>query len=115
MTQERLAGPLLAGARRHAGLTQTELARRLGVSQAAVAQLERPNGNPRLATLERALHAVGAELALTLRPREASVDETLIRRHLELTPGERLEVLESMQREARALARAGRAGRGEPA
>ena len=36
-------GRLLAHARRDAGLTQAELARRLGISQAAVAQLEQPD------------------------------------------------------------------------
>ena len=41
---------LLKEARREAGLTQAELARRLGVSQAAVAKLERPGSNVTIAT-----------------------------------------------------------------
>jgi transcriptional regulator with XRE-family HTH domain len=62
------AGWLLAQARREAGITQAELARRLGISQPAVAQLERNRSNPRIETLERALSAVGLELLLDTRP-----------------------------------------------
>jgi transcriptional regulator with XRE-family HTH domain len=115
MIEGSLPGPLLAATRRGAGLTQTELSRRLGISQAAVAQLERPDSNPRLATLDRALRAAGSELFLAVRPRERTVDETLVRRHLELSPRQRLAALESMQGDAGMLARAGRVSRGEPA
>lgn len=108
-------GSLLAQVRTRAGLTQAELAERLGVSQASVAQLERPGSNPTVATLERALRAAGAELTLGARPRETSVDESLIRQQLALTPAQRLAGLEVMCREARKLARAGAASRGEPA
>jgi transcriptional regulator with XRE-family HTH domain len=108
-----LPGRLLADARRRAGLTQAELAERLTISQAAVAQLERADSNPRLATLDRALRAVGAELVLTTRARRTTVDEGLIRRQLELAPAERLHGLEAMYSEARKLATAGEVHRGE--
>jgi transcriptional regulator with XRE-family HTH domain len=104
---------LLAAARHRAGLTQADLAQRLGITQAAVAQLERPGSNPRLATLERALRATGAELVIGARPREPSVDEGLIRQQLELTPTQRLRGLEQMYAEARQLTQAGMASRGE--
>lgn len=106
-------GPLLAAARRRAGLTQAELAQRLGVTQAAVAQLERPGSNPRIATLERALRATGTDLMVAARPRRSSVDESLIRQQLALTPSERVAGLELMYAQARELARAGMASRGE--
>jgi transcriptional regulator with XRE-family HTH domain len=106
-------GSLVAEARRSAGLTQSELAGRLGVSQAAVAQLERPDSNPRLATLDRALRALGAELTISARPRLPSIDESLIRQQLDLTPRERLQSLEAMYGQARELALAGAASRGE--
>jgi transcriptional regulator with XRE-family HTH domain len=106
-------GPLLAGARRRAGLTQGQLASALGVSQAAVAQLERPGSNPRLATLDRALRAAGAELVISVRPHRPSIDESLVRRQLELTPAERLHALEVAYEEARELTRAGEAARDE--
>jgi transcriptional regulator with XRE-family HTH domain len=109
-------GRLLARARAGAGLTQTELARRLGVSQAAVAELERPSSNPRIATLDRALRAAGAELRLSARPRGGtSIDESLVRQQLALSPTERLRGLEAMYEHARALASAGAASRGESA
>ena len=108
-----LPGKLLADARRRAGLTQADLAKRLDISQAAVAQLERADSNPRLATLDRALRATGAELVVTTRPRRATVDEGLIRQQLQLAPAERLSGLETMYEQARKLTSAGEAHRGE--
>jgi|GEM_PF-947450 len=107
------AGPLLARVRREAGLTQAELARRLGISQAAVAQLERPDSNPRIATLDRALRAAGAEFTLSAQPRRGpSVDESLIRQQLALPVAERLRGLELMYEQARELADARAMSRG---
>lgn len=106
-------GPLLADARRRAGLTQRQLARALGVSQAAIAQLEQPGSNPRVATLDRALRAAGAELVIAARPHRSSIDESLVRQQLELTPEQRLRGLELAYEEARELTRAGEAARGE--
>ena len=108
-----LPGGLLADARRRAGLTQTDLATRLSISQAAVAQLERADSNPRLATLERALRATGVQLELHTRPRGPGVDEGLIRQQLELRPAERLRGLEAMYEQARKLSTAGERHRGE--
>jgi transcriptional regulator with XRE-family HTH domain len=45
--------------REHIGITQGELARRMGVSQAAVAKLEKPDANPRDATLKKVAEALG--------------------------------------------------------
>jgi len=104
---------LLKEARGRAGLTQAQLARRLGVSQAAVAKLERPDANPTVETLEAALWAAGHELTLDAPARRPGVDESLIRQHLELSPAERLRGLETMYAEARALALAGARSRGE--
>lgn len=106
-------GKLLADARRRAGLTQTDLAKRLAISQAAVAQLERADSNPRLATLDRALRAAGLELVLTTRPRQPTVDESLVRQQLELVPIERLRGLEVMYEQARKLTTAGEMHRGK--
>jgi transcriptional regulator with XRE-family HTH domain len=106
-------GLLVSDVRRRAGLTQADLARRLAVTQAAVAQLEQPGSNPRIATLERALRAAGAELVIGVRPYRSSVDESLIRQQLALTPMQRLRGLEVMYTQARELSRAGMASRGE--
>ena len=48
------------------GLSQAELARRCGVSQPAIARLERGEHEPRLATLRRVAHALDADLVLDL-------------------------------------------------
>jgi transcriptional regulator with XRE-family HTH domain len=89
------AASLLRSARTRAGLTQAELARRLGVTQAAVARLERPRANPTVETLAAVLNATGHRLELHATPRPSSVDETLIASYLRLTPAERLRAFES--------------------
>ncbi|MDQ6749867.1 MAG: helix-turn-helix domain-containing protein [Actinomycetota bacterium] len=103
---------LIRNARLSARLTQAQLASRLGTSQPVVARLESPAANPTVATLERALQATGHGLVLRAQPRAASVDESLIRKHLELTPSQRLEALETMYREARQISAAGERARG---
>jgi hypothetical protein len=75
--------------------------------------MERPGSNPRVATLDRALRAVGAELAIAAHPRVSAVDESLIRQQLDLAPAARLQSLEIMYGQARELALAGAASRGE--
>jgi DNA-binding XRE family transcriptional regulator len=59
---------VLRRARERADLTQVELARRVGVSQPAVAQLEGPRANPTLATLQRVAEALGCRLEISLVP-----------------------------------------------
>lgn len=46
-------------ARHDAGLTQAELAKRIGVSQQQIARLEHPDYNPTLETLEKVAEALG--------------------------------------------------------
>lgn len=94
------AASLLKDARGRAGTTQAELGRRLGISQAAVARLERPGANPTVATLEKALAATGHLLLLSATPRPG-VDVSLIRQHLELSPAERIRGIEAMYADAR--------------
>jgi predicted transcriptional regulator len=60
----------LAGARRAAGLSQTEVAARMGTSQSVVARLETGEIDARLSTLQRYAAAVGRELELAVRPQE---------------------------------------------
>jgi len=108
-----LPGPLLASTRRRAGLTQAQLARRLGMSQAALAGLERPDANPRVATLDRALRAAGAQLELDAQPVAPTVDESLLRTQLAHSPAQRLHALETLYADARKLSQAGARSRGE--
>jgi transcriptional regulator with XRE-family HTH domain len=70
MSQRRqeLASDLVA-ARVAAGLSQTEVAARMGTSQSAVARLESGDADIRLSTLERYAAALGRDLGWSLRPR----------------------------------------------
>ncbi len=56
----------LAGQRQAAGLSQTEIAARMGTSQSAVARLESGTGDVRASTLERYAAAVGRQITWTL-------------------------------------------------
>jgi uncharacterized protein len=106
---------LLRDARRRAELTQAELARRLGISQAAVAKLERPRANPTIATLEGALRGTGQQLVLSTEPLKRGIDETLVFEQLRLSPEQRLAQLERMYEWGRELTIAGAKARGERA
>jgi hypothetical protein len=85
----------------------------MGITQAAVARLERPGANPTVGTLEDALWATGHRLELDARALRPGVDESLIRQQLELTPAERVRGIETMYTQARMLALAGARSRGE--
>jgi transcriptional regulator with XRE-family HTH domain len=104
---------LLKQARTAAGLTQKELAGRLGTTQSSVARLESPRSNPRVGTLERALRACGMEMSLTARPAKSSVDETMIAYRLRLSPGERIKLFERTYADMRKFALAAAQNRGE--
>jgi transcriptional regulator with XRE-family HTH domain len=62
---EKIARQLIAFRIEHE-LSQAELARRCGVSQPAIARLERGEHEPRLTTLRRVAHALDADLVLDL-------------------------------------------------
>lgn len=64
------AGFLLREAREAAGLTQRELAERLGCSQQAVARAERWESNPTVGLVERWAAATGRRAVIELRPDE---------------------------------------------
>lgn len=70
----------LLGARRRAGMTQADVAERMGIAQASVARLESSAGSrkhaPSIATLRRYADAVGCELRITL----ASVGTSKLKR-----------------------------------
>ena len=64
----------LLRARQSAGLTQAELAERMGVSQPVIARIESSAGShkhaPSLATLRRYAEACGQRLVIRLEPKE---------------------------------------------
>jgi transcriptional regulator with XRE-family HTH domain len=77
-------------ARRRAGFSQRELARRSGVPQPSISKIERGVISPTVDTLERLLRATGMELEPVDRSAEEDVDRTLIDERLRMTPDERV-------------------------
>lgn len=69
--EQDVAGYLLRLARERAGLTQRQLAARLGVSQQAVAQAEQWNANPTVHFLRRWAASCGADLRIELQSASA--------------------------------------------
>ncbi|HAM88676.1 MAG: Helix-turn-helix domain protein [Candidatus Falkowbacteria bacterium GW2011_GWC2_38_22] len=49
-----------------AGLTQTELAQKIGTKQSAISRLERGDYNPSVAFLRKVAEALGSELRISL-------------------------------------------------
>jgi transcriptional regulator with XRE-family HTH domain len=65
-------GELIASARRRAGMTQLEVARRAGTSQPVVSAYERGHRDPTYGTLRRLIAAAGGTLRLDAAPRASS-------------------------------------------
>lgn len=70
LADEYAALGALLGARQAAGMTQADVAERMGIAQASVARLEASAGSrkhaPSVATLRRYADAVGCDLHITL-------------------------------------------------
>jgi len=98
------AGELVRTARGRAGLTQLELGKRAGVTQAGISRIEDERVSPRFDTLARLLEACGFSIEIAPRLGEG-VDRTAIRELLRLTPAERARLAVE---EARNLERIGR-------
>lgn len=86
------AASLIRDARWKAGISQAELARRVGTKQPAVARWESGESQPRFDTLDRLLSACGFELSRELLPADDSVERQL-RTQLALTPQQRVSQL----------------------
>jgi transcriptional regulator with XRE-family HTH domain len=95
------SGVLIREARLRAGLTQADLATRVGRDRSHVARWERGAVSPSFETLQEVLRACGWELSTALQRYEA-VSMRAIDELLALTPAERL---------ARMIARAEQADR----
>jgi transcriptional regulator with XRE-family HTH domain len=97
-------GSLVRQAREAEGLTQVALARRLGITQPAVARVEAAGDEVTVATLQRFLNAMGRALVLEVVKRPSSVDETLLYAPLRATAAERLDSFERSYANAREFA-----------
>lgn len=71
------AGTTLADARRRVGLTQVQVAQRLGITQSDLSKLER-RGDVRLSTLRAYARAIGAELQVGIKSPGDRVPFTLV-------------------------------------
>jgi transcriptional regulator with XRE-family HTH domain len=85
-------GELIREARRRAGLSQRELARRLRTAQSVIARWESGATAPSLETVVRAVRACGFELDVHLLPIDEGFehDWSLAEQNLSLSPEERL-------------------------
>jgi transcriptional regulator with XRE-family HTH domain len=97
-------GSIIREARVAEGLTQAALARRLGITQPAIARLEAAGDEVTVATLQRALNAMGRALVLQVVKQKSSVDATLLHSTLALTPAERLDSFERSYANVREVA-----------
>ena len=104
-------GSLIREARLADGLTQAQLARRLGITQPSVARMEAAGDEVSVATLQRALRALGRSLELRATKQAPSYDESLLRQNLALSPPERLERMQQGFNRFAALAEATRRAR----
>jgi ribosome-binding protein aMBF1 (putative translation factor) len=62
----------LRWARQDAGLSQSDLAKKVRVSRQQISLLESPDANLRLSTLKRVADALGLELDISLEPRHTA-------------------------------------------
>ena len=99
---------LVREARRRAGLSQTELARRAGVAQSTVGRIENGLRVPSTDLAERLVRAAGFEIRVALGEPDPQTD-ALFERALRRTPAQRLadatRVAHFVQRGRRALER----------
>jgi transcriptional regulator with XRE-family HTH domain len=93
------AGSMIREARRAAGLTQAQLARRMGITQPSVARIEAAGDNVTMATLKRATAAMERTVILQVTaPPDSGVDESQLLELLELSPVERLRAFTASHR-----------------
>ena len=87
---------LIRGVRTEAGLSQVELALRVGTRQPVVSRWERGLDEPRVSTLARIMRACQRSLVLVAEPDD--VDRAQLRQQLALSPEERLASVVNLSR-----------------
>jgi len=71
--------------RKDSGLTQREVAERMGVSQPTIAEFERYDSNPTLSTVERYALAVHARIRTQVKPFDVSSSTSVVEEQRVLT------------------------------
>jgi transcriptional regulator with XRE-family HTH domain len=86
------AGDLIRAARERSGISQRELARRAGTSQAAISRIESGREEPTVERLERVLASLGWRAEVTLVPiAQHDADRADLLEQAALDPSTRLE------------------------
>jgi len=98
---DRPIGSLVRDVREQAGLSQSELAARVGTTQSAISRWERGHDEPRLSTLANIARACGRTASIVIGD---GVDRAQIRDHLAMAPTDRLRAVANVSR-LRAVAR----------
>jgi transcriptional regulator with XRE-family HTH domain len=70
LEEEFVLASAVIDVRNRAGLTQEELARKMGTTQPVVARLESGRTRPSMRTLERLAKATGSRLLISFEPRD---------------------------------------------
>ena len=92
-----VTGDLIKEARLRAGLTQVELAARLGKSQSVIARWERDVVSPSLETVRDVIRACGLELTFFISRFDDS-NVSIIDENLRMTPAQRFANLMARER-----------------
>jgi ribosome-binding protein aMBF1 (putative translation factor) len=71
LEEEFVLASAVMDVRNRAGLTQEELAQKMGTTQPVVARLESGRSRPSMRTLERLADATGSRLLISFEPRKA--------------------------------------------
>ena len=105
MAEDEYSRYLIRLARMRAKLTQAELARRAGTSQATISAYESGRKSPTVATLSRLLRASGFDLRARIEPHDDH-DEVLAEQESQRSPEERERWRAAQSRFVAAAARA---------
>ena len=72
----------LVEARNRAGMTQAEVAGKMGTTQSAIARIESGRASPTMETVRRFVHATGCEFKIQLIPSAGSKRKTSVEKQL---------------------------------
>ncbi|CAN5535856.1 hypothetical protein BH20ACT18_BH20ACT18_11300 [soil metagenome] len=106
-----MVGSVLRQRRLAHGLSQAQLARRAGTTQAAISRIERGEVSPTFTTLRSLFDALGEVPVLSVRRAEGSHDGRHLADMAARSPEERLELAMSWNKLAGEIALAGRRAR----
>lgn len=92
----RSVNELIRHLRAGAGMSQAELAERIGTTQSAVSRWERGHDEPRLSTITVIATACGHRMTMAVEP--DGVDRAQIQQHLAMSPEQRLTAVTNVNR-----------------